>query len=223
VSGRVQSVQQKQAPNGRPLTKADKRALAKEARAAAARAAAAKRRWRKIGVTVATVAAVAALIWAVVLLVRSGNTATPSSAAATPTPAATAPAFPQLPAGADPALGTKPVTSAGTGDLTKLAVTTVVQGQGVAVKAGDNITVNYVGVSYKTGAEFDASWKRSQTFPFVLGKGNVIPGWDQGLVGVKVGSRVQLDIPASLAYGDNPTDGSPAGPLRFVVDVLGVQ
>ena len=57
---------------------------------------------------------------------------------------------------------------------------------------------------------------------FAIGVGQVIPGWDQGLVGVPVGSRVQLDIPAELAYGaDGPAQGKPAGPLRFVVDILG--
>jgi peptidylprolyl isomerase len=58
---------------------------------------------------------------------------------------------------------------------------------------------------------------------FPIGTGNVIKGWDQGLVGVTVGSRVQLDIPADLAYGENPTDGRPGGPLRFVVDILGTS
>ena len=64
------------------------------------------------------------------------------------------------------------------------------------------------------------SWKRGQTFDTQIGTGQVIPGWDQGLVGVKVGSRVQLDIPADLAYGETPEGGAPAGDLRFVVDIL---
>jgi peptidylprolyl isomerase len=80
--------------------------------------------------------------------------------------------------------------------------------------------VNYVGVSYLTGAEFDASWNRSDPFVFQLGENQVIDGWDQGLVGVKEGSRVQLDIPSELAYGDN---GRLPGPLRFVIDVLAVR
>jgi hypothetical protein len=63
-------------------------------------------------------------------------------------------------------------------------------------------------------------WSRSEAFSFQVGAGNVIKGWDQGLIGVKVGSRVQLDIPADLAYGDNPSGGQPAGALRFVVNVL---
>ncbi len=123
-------------------------------------------------------------------------------------------------AGTDPALKTKPVVTAGTGDLTKLTVTTLINGPGATVTAGQNLSVNYVGVTYKDGKEFDSSWSRSQPFEFAVGQGNVIKGWDQGLVGVKVGSRVQLDIPSDLAYGDNPARGAPGGPLRFVVDVL---
>ena len=124
------------------------------------------------------------------------------------------------PDGGPPALAQKPTVTKGTGTLTKLNVTTLVQGTGPAVRSGQNLTVNYVGVSYTTGEEFDASWKTGQPFPFQVGTGSVIKGWDQGLIGVKVGSRVQLDIPSDLAYGDNPGGGQPAGPLRFVVDVL---
>ena len=84
--------------------------------------------------------------------------------------------------------------------------------------------MNYVGVTFADGKEFDSSWgEGKQPFSFALGTGNVIKGWDQGLEGVKVGSRVQLDIPADLAYGDNPSGGQPAGALRFVVDVLSAQ
>jgi peptidylprolyl isomerase len=118
------------------------------------------------------------------------------------------------------ALATKPTVTAGTGDLTALKVTTIVEGTGPAIQSGQTLSVNYVGVSYKTGAEFDSSWKSGQPFSFAVGQGKVIQGWDQGLVGVKVGSRVQLDIPANLAYGDT---GNPAGPLRFVVDVLSAR
>ena len=126
----------------------------------------------------------------------------------------------RCPAGADPALGTKPTVTAGTGDVTALKVTPLITGTGPAVQSGQTITVNYVGVTFKDGKEFDSSWKNSQAFTTQIGNGQVIKGWDQGLVGVKVGSRVQLDIPANLAYGDNPTGGAPAGALRFVVDVL---
>jgi peptidylprolyl isomerase len=102
-------------------------------------------------------------------------------------------------------------------------VSVLYNGQGRTSRNGDTLTVNYVGVSYATGVVFDSSWSRGQVFRFTLGAGDVIPGWDQGLVGVKLGSRVQLDIPADMAYGDHPSGGQPAGPLRFVVDVLDIQ
>lgn len=129
-------------------------------------------------------------------------------------------AAPRLPPGADPALSRKPRVTAGQGQLTKLVVTPLIKGRGPAATPGQQLTVNYVGVTYSTGQEFDASWNGGEPFSFTLGQGGVIKGWDQGLAGVTVGSRVQLDIPSDLAYGDNPTGGQPAGSLRFVVDLL---
>ncbi|GAB3982477.1 FKBP-type peptidyl-prolyl cis-trans isomerase [Plantactinospora veratri] len=105
--------------------------------------------------------------------------------------------------------------------MTKLTVTPLIEGTGPALQTGQTITANYVGVFYATGQEFDSSWRQGQPVPLQIG--GMIPGMDQGLVGVKVGSRVQIDIPTDLAYGDNPTGGAPAGPLRFVVDILAVQ
>ena len=204
------------------MTKAQKRAAAK---AAKARAAAAKRRRQALLGALAGVAVAGVIVAAFVFIGRSGSDGkTGAQPSDVPTSAAAEnAAFPPLPQGADPALGQKPAVTAGTGELTKLTVTTLIEGKGPATRTGQQITVNYVGVSFKTGAEFDASWKRSEAFPFQLGAGNVIQGWDQGLVGVKVGSRVQLDIPSDLAYGDNPGGGRPGGPLRFVVDVLAAR
>ncbi len=129
--------------------------------------------------------------------------------------------FPPLLAGQSKALKTQPVVKKGTGTITKLTSKTLIQGTGPVVKTCDSVTVNYVGATYKDGKVFDSSWSRKQTFTVdQVGYGQVIAGWNQGLVGVKVGSRIQLDIPASLAYGDTPSDGSPAGTLRFVIDVL---
>jgi peptidylprolyl isomerase len=129
-------------------------------------------------------------------------------------------AFPPVPTGANPALSKKPAATAGTGTVSKLKATTLIKGTGAAVQSGQTVEVNYVGVTYAGGKEFDSSWSRSQAFSFQVGTGNVIKGWDQGLIGVKVGSRVQLDIPADLAYGEKPSGGQPAGALRFIVDVL---
>ena len=99
----------------------------------------------------------------------------------------------------------------------------LVKGTGAEAKAGEKVTVNYVGVLYKTGKEFDSSWKRSETFAFELGKGQVIKGWDQGVVGMRVGGRRELIIPAELAYGKNgqPPTIPPNSPLIFVVNLLG--
>ena len=105
----------------------------------------------------------------------------------------------------------------------KLVVKDLITGTGPAAKAGSTITVNYVGVLYKGGKEFDSSWKTGQPFaPFQLGQGRVIPGWDKGLVGMKVGGRRELIIPPSLGYGK--TGSPPTIPanatLVFVVDLL---
>ncbi|MBN1172170.1 MAG: FKBP-type peptidyl-prolyl cis-trans isomerase, partial [Micromonosporaceae bacterium] len=123
----------------------------------------------------------------------------------------------------DPALATKPEVTAGTGELTELKVTPLIEGKGATVTSGQQLSVQYVGVSYPTGEEFDSSWSGGEPFTFVVGEGQVITGWDQGLIGVRVGSRVQLDIPSALAYGDSTSNGAPAGPLRFVVDVLSAE
>jgi peptidylprolyl isomerase len=98
----------------------------------------------------------------------------------------------------------------------------IITGTGPEAKAGQSVTVNYVGVLYKGGTVFDASWKRNETFPFVLGKGQVIPGWDQGVAGMKVGGRRELIIPAELAYGakGSPPTIPPNAALVFVVDLL---
>ena len=198
------------------------------AQLAAQKEAEAKRRRQAWLGGLAGLAVVAVLITVFVIVGQGGDDdaapqadATPSASAPADQPAA-APS-PQLPEGADPALGTKPTVAAGTGELKKLTVTPLIKGTGPAVKAGQTITTNYVGVLYKDGQEFDSSWSRGEPASFPIGVGQVIKGWDQGLVGVTVGSRVQIDIPADLAYGENPQNGAPAGPLRFVVDVLAAQ
>jgi peptidylprolyl isomerase len=99
----------------------------------------------------------------------------------------------------------------------------LIVGTGAEATAGQTVTVNYVGVLYHGGKEFDASWKRNEPFTFPLGKGAVIAGWDQGVVGMKVGGRRELVIPAALAYGakGSPPTIPPNEPLVFVVDLLG--
>jgi peptidylprolyl isomerase len=106
---------------------------------------------------------------------------------------------------------------------TKLVIKDLITGTGPEAKAGQSVTVNYVGVLFKGGKEFDASWKRSEPFTFTLGRGQVIPGWDQGVPGMKVGGRRELIIPAALAYGakGSPPTIPPNAPLVFVIDLLG--
>jgi peptidylprolyl isomerase len=94
-------------------------------------------------------------------------------------------------------------------------------GSGAAAKSGDAVTVNYVGVNYKTGKEFDASWDRGEPFTFTLGSGQVIPGWEKGVEGMKVGGRRELVIPPALGYGSagSPPVIPPNETLVFVIDL----
>jgi peptidylprolyl isomerase len=107
----------------------------------------------------------------------------------------------------------------------KLVVKDLEKGTGAEAKSGEEVEVQYVGVNYKRGDKFDASWDRNEPFSFQLGAGMVIPGWDQGIEGMKVGGRRELIIPPSLGYG--PSGSPPAIPpnetLIFVVDLLAVH
>ncbi len=107
---------------------------------------------------------------------------------------------------------------------TKLIVQDVIVGTGAQAKSGDTVIVQYVGVLFSNGKEFDSSWKAGKPFDFVLGSGGVIAGWDQGVEGMRVGGRRRLIIPADLAYGaagSPPTIPADAA-LVFDVDLLKV-
>lgn len=108
---------------------------------------------------------------------------------------------------------------------TELQTDDIVEGDGAEAKTGDMLSVQYVGADYTTGVEFDSSWDRGQPFDFQLGSGSVIPGWDQGLVGMKVGGRRKLVIPPEMAYGaqGQPPSIGPNATLTFVIDLLDVQ
>ena len=84
---------------------------------------------------------------------------------------------------------------------TDLVIEDFITGDGNAAEAGDLLVMHYVGVLHEDGSQFDASWDRDDTFSFVLGQGNVIQGWDDGIVGMTEGSRRQLTIPPQQAYG----------------------
>ncbi|HEV2975161.1 MAG TPA: FKBP-type peptidyl-prolyl cis-trans isomerase [Solirubrobacteraceae bacterium] len=121
-------------------------------------------------------------------------------------------------------LATEPKVTPPTGPApAKLEKKDLIVGSGAEAKAGQTVTVNYVGVLYKGGKEFDASWKRKEPFQFKLGQGQVIKGWDEGIPGMKVGGRRELVIPAELAYGKagSPPTIPPNATLVFVIDLLG--
>jgi peptidylprolyl isomerase len=102
----------------------------------------------------------------------------------------------------------------------------LVEGEGAAAKPGDEVSVQYVGVNYKTGKEFDSSWSRgAEPFTFPLGEGFVIAGWDQGVEGMKVGGRRELTIPPELGYGaaGSPPTIPPNETLVFVVDLVALN
>jgi peptidylprolyl isomerase len=108
---------------------------------------------------------------------------------------------------------------------TELIIEDISLGDGAEARAGDSISAHYVGVAHSTGEEFDASWSRGAPLDFTLGRGQVIKGWDDGIVGMKVGGRRKLVIPAELAYGDRGAGGviKPGEALIFVVDLVEVH
>jgi peptidylprolyl isomerase len=149
---------------------------------------------------------------------ETAATATPTEAPAAPEDSADA-----IAAGITKNTKKKPEIAAPQGDPpTELVIKDIVKGKGPKAKAGDQLTMQYVGNSWSTGEQFDASWDRGQGFPFQLGAGMVIPGWDQGMAGMREGGRRLLIIPPDLGYGASGTpDGAiaPNETLVFVVDL----
>ncbi|MEU4360238.1 FKBP-type peptidyl-prolyl cis-trans isomerase [Streptomyces virginiae] len=120
---------------------------------------------------------------------------------------------------------TKPVIELPGGDAPQeLTIRDLVVGDGPEAKPGRVVRVHYVGVTFESGAEFDASWDRDQPFKFAVGGGRVIKGWDRGIRGMKVGGRREIVVPPRLGYGNqSPSPLIPAGStLVFVVDLLSV-
>jgi peptidylprolyl isomerase len=108
---------------------------------------------------------------------------------------------------------------------TKYAFRDLEEGTGATAKPGDEVTVQYVGVGYKSEEEFDSSWSRNEPFTFTLGAGEVIKGWDKGVEGMKVGGRRELLLPPELAYGaaGSPPSIGPNETLIFTIDLLAVK
>lgn len=150
------------------------------------------------------------------LAAKAATTTTATTATAEAPPGAT---IQKLEISTD--LKKKPEIAKPAGDPpTKLYQRDIVKGKGKAAKSGDSISVQYVGVSYSTGEQFDASWDRGDPFPFQLGQKKVIAGWDEGVVGMKVGGRRMLVIPPDLAYGAQGKDSiGPNETLVFVIDL----
>lgn len=150
---------------------------------------------------------------------KASGVVTAPSEGATATTVATTPKPP-------PALASKPVVVVPKGAApTHLIIKDLVVGTGQTAKVGNTVTVNYVGVLFKTGKEFDSSWSRNQPSTFPLTKGGVIAGWVNGLPGMKVGGRRELIIPSSQAYGSRGSGATipPNSALVFVVDLLSIS
>jgi peptidylprolyl isomerase len=108
---------------------------------------------------------------------------------------------------------------------TDLRIIDLEEGSGPEASPGHTVAVHYVGVAHSTGEEFDSSYGRGEPLVFPLGAGRVISGWDNGLVGMKVGGRRRLEIPPHLAYGSRGAGGAigPNETLIFVCDLVGVR
>ena len=109
---------------------------------------------------------------------------------------------------------------------TALQIATIRDGVGPNAADGDTLIIDYTGVRSEDGRLFDTSYTRGTPLDFVIGRGGVIQGWDDGLIGAQAGSLMKLDIPAELAYGDTPPPGTddirPGDALTFVVEVRAV-
>ena len=163
----------------------------------------------------------------------TSSTSTASSSPSTTAAAAGAPSggvsgIAKIPSGeASPAgtFGKRPTVTVPSGTPpAQLQASDLIVGTGATATAGQTVTVQYDGYSWTTKKEFDASWNRSQPFSFPLGQGQVIQGWDQGVVGMKVGGRRELIIPPNLAYGSqSPTPAIASNDtLIFVVDLVSI-
>lgn len=152
--------------------------------------------------------------------VKPATTTTPTTTTTTTTTAS-------VPTPTSGPLSKEPTIKKPTGAApTKLVIKDLIKGTGATAADGDTVYVNYVGELYTNGKIFDASWKDTpgKTFSFVLGEGQVIPGWDQGVKGMKVGGRRELIIPPALAYGKSGQGSTipPNATLIFVVDLIKV-
>jgi peptidylprolyl isomerase len=145
----------------------------------------------------------------------------PETAAAAGAPVSYRPGA-TLPQVAESAAGPKVTIPAKTRPPTKLIAKTLVKGAGAPLANGQTVVVQYTGVVWRSGQVFDSSYQTRTPDSFVLGAGQVIPGWEQGLGAVTVGSRILLVVPPELAYGDQaePPYIEDGDTLVFVIDVI---
>jgi peptidylprolyl isomerase len=167
-----------------------------------------------------------ALLVALLALAGCGGDDNNSSDESTATPEAAATETPTATQSATETPAKKPTVRVPRGKPPKkLVVKDLKEGTGPPVQAGQTATVQYVGVNFDGGKQFDASWDRGEPFSFAVGGGQVIPGWDQGVQGMKVGGRRLLVIPPDLGYGPDgqPPVIKPNETLVFVIDLLAIQ
>lgn len=211
--------------------KRERQRQGKQARSEAVQAAARRQKTKRTGLRLGIgLAIVLAVAFTYSLLTRddssdsseTGDTTTTAAADATTTTVAYS--NPELAAEVLAREPPVPANAAADTPPDAVEVTTLIQGQGEGAAAGDTVTVHYVGV-LSDGTEFDQSWSRGQPFPVEnLGQASVIPGWNEGLVGAKIGERRRLEIGANKAYGaaGNPPTIPANAPLAFEIDVVDI-
>jgi len=156
----------------------------------------------------------------------SSESGAESGATATPTETASGDGIEALVQGTSEQTDAKPQFPAPQGEPpSELVIRDIVKGKGRKAEPGDTLTMQYVGVSWSNGQQFDASWDAGQPFPFQLGAGMVIQGWDEGMVGMQKGGRRLLVIPPDLGYGSQGAGGAigPNETLVFVVDLVEIS
>ena len=106
----------------------------------------------------------------------------------------------------------------------ELGIDDLVTGDGVEATKGAKVSVHYVGVAFRAGEEFDASGNRGEPLEFRLGQGQVIPGWDAGVQGMKVGGRREVVVPSKDGYQESGSGPIPGGAaLIFIIDLVSVS